>query len=68
MTELTACTEAVDKLAADFPNRWQQAAANPALRGWFVNKVMTALGGQNTAARRAVVRIAIDKSMDGGAQ
>jgi hypothetical protein len=50
-TKLTA-------LIARYPNRWHQAVANPALRGWFVNK-MTERGAPMTD--RAVASYVIDR-------
>jgi len=41
------------KLIARYPNRWRQAVTNPALRGWFVNK-MTGRGAPMAAASYAI--------------
>ena len=45
------------ELIARYPNRWRQAVANPALRGWFVNK-MTGRGAPMTD--RAAASYVID--------
>jgi len=46
------------ELIARYPNRWRQASVtNPALRGWFVNK-MTGRGAPMTD--RAAASYAID--------
>jgi len=45
------------ELIARYPNRWRQAVTNPALRGWFVNK-MTGRGAPMTD--RAAASYAIE--------
>ena len=51
------------ELIAQYPNRWRQAVANPALRGWFVHK-MTGRGALMT--ERAVASYAIDRRAESG--
>jgi hypothetical protein len=45
------------ELIARYPNRWREAVANPALRGWFVHK-MTGRGAPMT--ERAAASYVID--------
>jgi len=48
----------LDDLISRYPTRWQQAKDNPALRGWFVNK-MTDRGA--SMADRVLARKEIDQ-------
>lgn len=48
-----------------YPNRWEQAIANPNLRGWFVNQMT---GGESSAVERALALKAIDRRAVGQSQ
>lgn len=43
------------ELIAAYPNRWQQAVANPNLYGWFVNKMTGA--GSSAVSRALALKI-----------
>jgi hypothetical protein len=45
-------------LIAKYPNRWSQAVGNPALRWWFVNKLV---GSQASMVDRVAASTLIDR-------
>ena len=55
---------AIESVIREFPDRWIQAVANPALMGWFVAKVMLKSEGRcvdNDIRQRLFVRVTDDR-------